>query len=323
MISNMIPIIPPEEVEERVKIKRGKTEKIDVEKKIEIIKKEIPTEGEEDILAQILSEAVGEEGYIEGKEEDILKKVLEEIEKEEKKRAIKQRRIERREKAAVPIGPLVPRFITAEKEHIHEKPIVPTEDSCCNKLCKDLNDEIFSKEESLGAVTPVFVKGVPPMYKGLFSIPYAIEALKDYRSLLNDKNICKCYEETKNIEAPLPIVKGEPAKLISAKTGKPITLAPGIPRFELPKTLIHIAHRKDIPTVPIHDGCCIDACNILTKKISKMENMLDKIELRGGKALRPMLGRDPRYEALAYKTFALQEYRSKLTKKNICECLKQ
>lgn len=315
----MIPIIPPEEVEEGARIKRPKIEKIISKTE----KKEIPTtKGEEEVLTQILAEAAGEEGEIEGKEEEILKRVLEEIEKEEKKRAIKQSQRERKEKEGVHVGPLVPRFITAEKEHIHEKSIVPLKNGCCTKLCKDLNDEIFSKEESVGAVTPVFVKGVPPMYKGLFSIPYAIEALKDYRYLLDNKDICKCYEETKEIEAPLPVVKGEPMKLTSVKTGKPVTLAPGVPRFELPKTLIHIVHRKDIPTVPTHDGCCANACNLLTKKINKMENMIDKIELRGGKALRPMLGRDPRYEALAYKTFALQEYRTRLTKKNICECLK-
>lgn len=312
----MIPIIPPEEVEEGAKIKRTKKENIEAEKL-----KTIPI-AEKDILTGILAETVGEEGDIEGKEEEILKNLLGEIEKEEKKRAIKQRYKERKEKGAIHVGPLVPRFITAEKDHIHEKSITPPKNGCCNKLCKDLNDEIFSKEESLGAVTPVFVPGVPPMYKGLFSIPYAVEALKDYRYLLNNNNICKCYEETKEIEAPLPVINVKSAKLVSAKTGKPITLAPGVPRFELPKTLIHIVHRKDKPTVPTHDGCCIDACYELTKKISKMEDMLDKIELRGGKAIRPMLGRDPRYEALAYKTFALQEYRSKLTKKNICECLK-
>lgn len=314
----MIPIIPPEQVATTSSyIKKDKKEKGIGKGKI------FSAEEEEGVLTHIVGEIIGEEGVFEGKEEEILQRLLEEVKKEEKKRAIKRKQIERKEKAAIHVGPLVPRFITAEKDHIHEKSILPTEDVCCNKLCKDLNDEIFSKEESLGAVTPIFVKGVPPMYKGLFSIPYAVEALKDYRYLLNNNNICKCYEETEEIEAPLPVIEGEPAKLISAKTRKPITLSPGISRFELPKTLIHIAHRKDKPTIPTHNGCCTDACNILTKKISKMENMLDKIELRGGKALRPMLGRDPRYEALAYKTFALQEYRSKLTKKNICECLKQ
>src|SRR3972149_10714053 len=291
MIPSMIPIIPPEEVEE-TKIKKIKKDKLADKKNLEIVK----TEKKEE------TKAIPIEG------------------KEEKKRAIIRKQREKKEKS-VYIGPLVPRFITAEKEHIHEKPIIPSE-YCCNKLCKNLNDEIFVREESLGAVTPVFTKGEPPTYKGFFSIPYVIEALKDYRYILDRKNICKCYEETKEIEAPLPEIKGEPAKLTSIKTGRPIVLTPGVPRFELPKTLIHIIHRKDIPVVPIHDGCCIDACNVLTKKISKMENMLDKIELRGGKALRPMLGRDPRYEALAYKTFALQEYRSSLTKKNICKCLK-
>ena len=320
----IISIIPPEEVEEGAKIQKVKKEKIKTEKiEKEKIKTEMPiTEGEEDALTQIWGEVIGEEGDVEGKEEEILKKVLEEIAREEKKRAIVQRQRERKEKEAVRIGPLVPRFVTAEREHIHEKPVVPTEDGCCNKLCKNLNDEIFAREESLGAVIPVFTKGELPIYKGFFSIPYAIEALKDYRYLLNDKDICKCYEETKKIEAPLPVIGGKPETLISVTTGKPIKLAPGVPRFELPKTLMHLIHRKDKPTIPTHDGCCTKACEILTRQISSMENRIDKIELRGGKAFRPMIGRDPRYEALAFKTYALQEYRSKLTKKGICECLK-
>ncbi len=328
----MIPILSPEEVEEgqtKEKIKKVEKETRKVEKEIKKVEKETrkvekeePVAPEEDSLSQIWEEVAGEEGDIEGKEEEILEKLLEDIKKEERKRVITQKKREKEEKEVIYVGPLVPRFITAEKEHIHEKPIVPVEDSCCNKLCNSLNDEILSREESLGAVLPVFIKGAAPTYKGLFSIPYAIEALKDYRYLLKDKNVCGCYEETKEIEAPLPVIGGEPKALISPKTGKPIKLAPGVPRFELPKTMMHLAHRKDQPKVPTHDGCCTKACEILTKQITSMENRLDKMELRGGKAFRPMIGRDPRYEALAFKTYALQEYRSKLTKKGICECIK-
>jgi hypothetical protein len=188
-------------------------------------------------------------------------------------------------------------------------------------LCKHLNDEIFDKEETLGGTVRTYVKGqTKPFYRSFPSIPYTIEALKDYRSLLHMKDVCTCYEEDKETKAPLPMIGGSPQKLISSRTGKPVTT--GTLRYELPKSIIHIAHRKDKPTIPTHNGCCTQACDILTKKISKMENMIDKMELKSGKSSRTILGSNIRYEALAFKTHALQEYRSKLTKDNICECIK-
>lgn len=319
----MIPIIPPEQVEvtsidlKKVRKEKTKTEKGGIEKG------EIPiTEGEEeeDVLTKIVGEMAGEEGDIEGKEEEILKKVLEEIEKEEKQRGIKRRQKERKERRAIHVGPLFPGLVTAEKEHIHEKSVVPIGDSCCNKLCKHLNDEIFDKEESLGATAKIYVRGqIGEFHRSFPSIPYTIEALKDYRYLLHKDNVCKCYEETKEIEAPLPVIGGEPQKLISSRTGKPVTTSL---RYELPKSMMHIVHRKDKPTVPTQDDCCAKACEMLTKKIRKMENMIDEMELRSGKSSRPILGSNLRYEALVFKTFALQEYRLKLTKNKTCECIK-
>jgi hypothetical protein len=185
-----------------------------------------------------------------------------------------------------------------------------------------LNDQIFAKEETLGGTARTYIKGeTRPFYRTFQSIPYTIEALKDYRHILHASNVCKCYEETEEIEAPLPVIGGSPQQLISSRTGKPVTSGGLI--YELPKTVIHISHRKDKPTIPTRDGCCKEACNTLTKKISKMENMLDKIELRGGRDIKPILGRSLRYEALAFKTFALQEYRAKLTRDKTCECLKK
>ena len=272
-------------------------------------------------MDKVVEDIIGEEGDIEGKEEEILKRVLEEIEKEEKKRGEKQKQKEKKERETIHVGPLYPALPTPEKEHSHEKSIVPIGNYCCNKLCKNLNDEIFDKEETLGGTAQIYMKGEQqPFYRSFPSIPYSIEALKDYRYLLDMNNVCKCYKETEETEAPLPVIGGSPQKLISSRTGKPVTT--GGLRYELPKSMIHLAHRKDKPTVPTHNGCCTEACNILTKKISKMENMLDKIELRGGKELKLRLGLSQRYEALAFKTFALQEYRAKLTKKKICECIK-
>ena len=319
----MIPIISPEEVEEVVevdsrikKIKIQKAEKIKEEKNVPL------TESEEDDLTKAVGDIIGEEGDIEGKEEEILKKLMEEIEKEEKKRGVKQKQKEKKERETIHVGPLYPALPTPEKEHSHEKSIVPVGNYCCNKLCKNLNDEIFDKEETLGGTAQIYMKGEQqPFYRSFPSIPYAIEALKDYRYLLDKNNVCKCYRETEEIGAPLPVIGGSPQRLISSRTGKPVTS--GGLRYELPKSMIHIAHRKDKPIVPTHDGCCRDACDILTKKISKMENMLDKIELRGGKELKLKLGLSQRYEALAFKTFALQEYRTKMTKNSICECVQK
>jgi hypothetical protein len=317
----MIPIISPETVEEigevGSRIKKIKMQKIEKKKEE---KHEIPlTKSEEDVLTKTVEDIIGEEGNIEGKEEEILEKLMEEIGKEEKKRSAKEKQKEKKERETIHVGPLYPGLPTPEKEHIHEKPFVPIGNYCCNKLCKHLNDEIFNKEETLGGTVPFYIKGEPqPSYRSFISIPYSIEALKDYRYLLYKNNTCKCYKETEEIEDQLPVIGGSPKKLISSRTGKPVTS--GGLTYELPKSMIHIAHRKDKPVVPTHDGCCKEACEILTKKISKMEDMIDKIELRGGKELKPKLGLSQRYEALAFKTFALQEYRTKLTKNNICEC---
>ena len=305
----LIPIIPPEKVETVEK-------KIKKEKVVPIFKEE----GEEDKLTQIWGEIIGHEGETEGKEEAILNRMLAEVEKEERRRKAEEKKRERKE-GPIFMGPMVPRLDTSEKEHIHEKSIVPIRNGCCKGLCKDLNDEIFEKEESLGATIPTFVKGAGVHYKGFPSIPYIIEALKDYRYLLDKNNVCKCYEETEKIESPLPVIGGKPEKLISAKTGKPIILGPSIPRFQLPIKQIHIAHRKEKPTVPTHDGCCMEACSILTNMINSMEDRLDQMELRGGKEF-AIFSRTARYEALSFKSTALQDYRSKLTKKGVCECIK-
>lgn len=318
----MIPIISPDIVEEIGEIDSRKKIKIQKAKTGKEEKNGLPlTESEEDALTKVIGDIIGEEGDIEGKEEEILKKLTEEIEKEEKKRKVKQIQKEKKERETIHVGPLYPALPTPEKEHSHEKSIVPLGNYCCNKLCKNLNDEIFNKEETLGATAQIYMKGEQqPFYRTFPSIPYAIEALKDYRYLLDTNNVCKCYKETEKIEAPLPVIGGSPQKLISSRTGKPVTS--GGLRYELPKSMIHLTHRKDKPIVPTHNGCCKEGCDILTNKISKMENMLDKIELRGGKELKLRLGLSQRYEALAYKTFALQEYRTKMTKNNICDCIK-
>lgn len=321
----MIPIISPEKVKteekegsyfEKIKIQKPKKEKSKEEDS------KIPfTKSEESAIDKAVEDIIGEEGDIEGKEDEILKKVLEEIEKEEKKRKTKEIQKQKKERETIQVGPLYPGLPTPEKEHTHEKSIVPIGNACCNKLCQHLNNEIFAKEETLGGTIRIYVKGeLRPFYRSFPSIPYTIEALKDYRTLLHAKDICTCYEEDKEIKAPLPVIGGSPQKLISSVTGKPITT--GTLRYELPKSMVHIVHRKDKPIVPAHNGCCKKACDILTKKISKMENMIDKIELKSGKASKLILGANPRYEALAFKTSALQVYRSKITKDKICECIK-
>lgn len=327
----MIPIISPdivEEVEEidshvkKIKIQKTKTGKEE--------KKGLPlTEREEDALTKVIGDIIGEEGDIEGKEEEILKKLTEEIEKEEKKRRIKQKQKEKKERETIHVGPLYPALPTPEKEHSHEKSFVPIGNYCCNKLCKHLNNEIFNKEETLGATVQVYMKGVREhLYRSFPSIPYTIEALKDYRYLLHENNICKCYKETEKTESPLPVIGGNPQKLISSRTGKPVTS--GGLRYELPKSMLHKVHMKDRPIIPTHDGCCTEVCDILTKKIDKMEHKIDRMEAENEYRMifdrlskRPFLPRlqgDLIYESLVYKSSALQEYRSKLKKNNICEC---
>lgn len=244
----------------------------------------------------------------EEKAKDLEDAALEELLKEEKKKP----KIE----TPIYVGPVAGRISTSTREHGHDKPITP-EEPCCNKVCKELNNEIVNREESLGAVRIAGIRFGEPVYKAYPSIPYDIEVLKDFRYDLRDKGVCKCFEETGEAGSILPVIMGEPPKLISSKTGKPIRPAKGAP--ELPAEATRSVYRKDKAKSPTKDGCCKQTCNILTKEIDKMNKMLDKIELRGAKIAD--IRRNPRYEALAYKTYMLQQFRRNITKKDICDCI--
>lgn len=331
-----IPIIPPENVQKE-EIKKKKIDvpiqqpKVDIPIQQPKVKKEkipiINLEEIEELMEEELKEDLGEgqeETQIEGREDEILEELLRDVEEEEKKRHIVREKVRKEKENIIYIGPTVPRLSIREKGHMFEVPIVPSqeENNCCNKLCKDLNDEIFSREESLGAVRTSQLPRVGMIRKSYGSLPNSVEALKDYRSALKDNNVCTCYKQAsiKDIQFELPVLKED--ILVSAKTGKPITLSPRIPRFEPPLMGMRIVHRKDKPIVPTHDGCCENSCKILTKEIDRINNNLDQMEMAGAE-FRKRARLLPRYQALTYRVFSLEEYRTKLAKNKICECFKR
>ena len=263
-------------------------------------------------------------GKVEGdiEKEKILEKLLEDIEEEEKRRHIPVPRVRKeKEEEYAHIGPIVPQISLKLKEHTHKRPIIPPQNQCCTKLCKDLNDDISDRESSLGATIATSVSRGKLRYKTFPSLPYGLEALKDFRSVLKDKGVCTCYEETKDIESPLPIITGTPPRLVSAKTGEHITLSKNLPKHEPYLSDMRVIHTKDKSISPTHNHCCTTVCNVLTKEIDRLNNNLEQMEF-GGKEFMKRSMHIPRYQAMAYRTFTLEEYRSKIAKKAICDCIK-
>lgn len=220
-------------------------------------------------------------------------------------------------KPPIPTRPIkvkykVPTIIPPETVIRSGVSVIPFDDACCEKVCKSLNDTIDDKKNFLnialssGESRKLYDTGE---YR---TTNYAIDSLESYRQELKDKGGCRCIEETGAVSIMLP--------LIQANT---ITLKPKEYIQELPRLKGVIteeqraAHRKDKSIIPTTNSCCIKSCKIMNDKIDKNNKILDNMELRGG----PNVFKNPRYEALVYRTLSLQDHRKNLIDKGGCKCI--
>ncbi len=200
-------------------------------------------------------------------------------------------------------------IITLEKrERKGGVPVIPG-DPCCAKLCEILNNKIERKKNLLN--TTVALGGGRSLYKSATyrSLMYQIETLEDHRHDLKDKGNCRCIEETGAVSIIIPLVQAQQREFPLEMTGVKLVAPP-------PKKLKEI-YQKEKSIIPPTNSCCPNACKILNEEIDKTRETLDNMELRGG----PEVDKNPRYEALSAKTFALQDYRSELKNRNSCKCV--
>lgn len=200
----------------------------------------------------------------------------------------------------------IPKTIVSEKERRAGVPIIPG-DACCATVCKTLNDKIEKNRDILQTTVAL---GGERIYKSATyrSLTYQIEALEEHRQDLKDKNSCGCIAETGAVSIIVPLIQAQRAREGIPTTGIKL-IAPS------PKKLKDI-HLREKSIIPPTNSCCTDSCRILNSEIDTSRKILDNMELRGGHEAT----KNPRYEALLSKTFALQDYRSELKNKGSCKC---
>lgn len=215
------------------------------------------------------------------------------------------------EKILVPPKPSRLPIMLPDRDRRAGIPVIPT-DPCCAKICKTLNDTIENKRKLLGDV--VTLGGGRGLYKSRTyrSLIYGIESLEDHRQKLKDEENCRCTEETGAVSIILPLINelSKPEEKLPSAIVGPRLVSPPPERVRR----IHIGEKH---TIPKTNSCCPTSCNILNDDINRMGKILDNMELRGG----PKVYKNPRYEALSFKEFYLQEYRSALKKKESCKCI--
>ena len=222
------------------------------------------------------------------------------------------------EKPPKPVKPIVPKIrkeprilaFIPERERRVGVPIIPGE-PCCAKTCETLNNEIDRKTNILNTLVSM---GGTYESKPYRFILYGKEALEDHRQDIKDKNICGCIEETGAVSIMVPLIRAAEV----AKDGK-LAVPPGAMAMFRPRhpEVVREIHLKEKSIIPTENACCPKSCELLNKEIDKNNDILDSMELRGG----PAVYKSSRYEALSYRTFHLQEYRSELRRKGSCECI--
>lgn len=200
----------------------------------------------------------------------------------------------------------IPRIIVSEKERRAGVPIIPG-DPCCAKICETLNNDIDRNRDVLQTTVAL---GGERIYKSAIyrSLTYQIEALEEHRQDLKDQKSCQCIAETGAVSIIVP--------LIQARRAEESTATRGI-KFITPSLKLKRTHLREKSIIPPTNSCCPDSCKVLNKDIDLTTKILDNMELRGGY----YATKNPRYEALLSKTFALQDYRVELKNKGSCKCV--
>lgn len=203
--------------------------------------------------------------------------------------------------------PKVPVFVP-ERERRAGIPIIPG-DPCCAKVCETLNETIDRETDALETIISLggTYKGKTYRYTS-----YARDALEDHRQKLKDEEVCRCIEETGAVSIMVPLIRA--AEVTKGKLTIPHVAA--MLRVRSPE-VIRTIRREEKSIVPTENSCCPKSCQLLNNEIDQNNEILDKMELRGGS----VVYKSPRYEALSYRNFALQEYRSKLKTEDSCKCI--
>lgn len=228
------------------------------------------------------------------------------------------------EKPPKPPKPIVPKIrkepkptmILPDREMRAGVPVIP-EDPCCAKVCRVLNDKIDFEREALNLI--VSLEGGRTLYESRTyrSTVYGIEALEDHRHKLKEKESCRCVEETGAVSIILPLVQAT-ERLEKEKFLMKNRLPFKGPMFRVPSPeRARKIHIKEKPITPPSNNCCTNACKILNDDIDENNKILDNMELTGGSEVY----KNPRYEALSYKNFALQKYRADLKARDSCKCI--
>lgn len=200
----------------------------------------------------------------------------------------------------------IPKMIVSEKERRAGVPIIPG-DPCCAKICEILNDDIDRNRDVLQTTVSL---GGEKIYRSAIyrSLIYHIEALEEHRQDLKDQKSCQCIAETGATSIIVPLIQAR-------RAGEGI-LTRGI-KFITPSLKLKRTHLGEKSIIPPTNSCCPESCKILNKEIDLSTKILDNMELRGGYEAT----KNPRYEALLNKAFALQDYRAELKNKGSCKCV--
>lgn len=203
-------------------------------------------------------------------------------------------------------------------------------DPCCKKVCKDLDEEIKARKESITRIKPS--ETTTRFYP---SIQDSVSILEDLRKILGEEEICKCPPVKK-----VPII----SPIDSERKRYPITISTGLTRIA--------RSGEPILPSPFANGCCIDVCRVLNDQIKSIDGLLDaSVAQRAGIEIEALeieamkkeemgrrfmekeereeralkiaeweMSKDPRFISLSNQSYTLKQYREYMKKNNICRC---
>lgn len=215
-------------------------------------------------------------------------------------------------------------------------------DSCCKKVCDDLNDEITARKESIAKDR----LSKPGIHNSSLAVATNIQeyiyALEEFRERLKDERICECATRKKvqGKEQTIHIQK----EMKSERKRAPTIMSAGVARL----------HKRNEPVLSysFEKGCCIGICKVLNGQIKFIDNILDaSVMVRAGTDIEPIeteatkkeemgrrfmareemekkainkaeseMLRNEQFISLAHQSYALKQYRTYIKKSNICEC---
>lgn len=102
--------------------------------------------------------------------------------------------------------------ITVKRGPTGVRPIIPTGDTCCSKVCTIINEEIDSIEQAIGLRQEQFKisaygAGRLKTKRQISALTNKVTALKDMRFAMREKDSCKCIEDVPSRKIQMPVIK--------------------------------------------------------------------------------------------------------------------